>query len=71
MAVLFAGAVDVVTRYGDALTGQILVDITNPFNADASAIVTTEGHSVSQQITAAAPERTHVVKHSFRSFATS
>src|SRR4051812_17908499 len=36
VAVLYAGAVDVVTHYGDALAGKILVDITNPFNADAS-----------------------------------
>ena len=62
VAVLYAGAVDVVARYGDALTGKILVDITNPFNADASGLVTTAGDSMSQQIAAAAPEGTHVVK---------
>ncbi len=62
LAVLYAGAVDVVTQYGDALTGKILIDITNPFNTDASGIVTTEGNSASQQIAAAAPEGTHVVK---------
>jgi predicted dinucleotide-binding enzyme len=62
VAVLYAGAVDVVAHYGDALAGKILVDITNPFNADASGLVTTEGNSVSQQMAAAAPEGTHVVK---------
>jgi 8-hydroxy-5-deazaflavin:NADPH oxidoreductase len=62
VAVLYAGAVDVVTHYGDALAGKILVDITNPFNADASGLVTIEGSSVSQQIAAAAPEGAHVVK---------
>jgi predicted dinucleotide-binding enzyme len=62
VAVLYAGAVDVVAKYGDALAGKILVDITNPFNADASGLVTTEGNSVSQQIAAVAPEGTHVVK---------
>ena len=62
VAVLFAGAVEVVTHYGDALTGKILVDITNPFNADASGLVTTAGNSVSQQIAAVVPEGTHVVK---------
>jgi predicted dinucleotide-binding enzyme len=62
VAVLHSGAVDVVTHYGDALAGKILVDITNPFNADASGLVTTAGHSVSQQIAAAAPEGAHVVK---------
>jgi len=62
VAVLYTGAVDVITRYGDALAGKILVDITNPFNADASGVVTTAGTSVSDQIAAAAPEGTHVVK---------
>ncbi|QNK82681.1 NADPH-dependent F420 reductase [Nakamurella sp. PAMC28650] len=62
VAVLHAGAVDVVAHYGDALAGKILVDITNPFNADASGIVTNAGNSVSQQIAAAAPKSAHVVK---------
>jgi hypothetical protein len=62
LAVLYSGAVDVVKHYGDALAGKILVDITNPFNADASGLVTTPGTSASQQIAAAAPEGTHVVK---------
>ena len=62
VAVLYTGAVDVVAHYGDALTGKILVDITNPFNADARGIVTAEGNSVSQQIAAVAPEGAHVVK---------
>jgi 8-hydroxy-5-deazaflavin:NADPH oxidoreductase len=62
VAVLYQSAVDVVTHYGDALDGKILIDITNPFNADASGLVTTEGNSVSQQIAAAAPKSTHVVK---------
>lgn len=62
VAVPYQVAVDVVALYGDALAGKILVDITNPFNADATGIVTTEGNSVSQQIAAAAPEGTHVVK---------
>jgi hypothetical protein len=62
VAVLYAGAVEVVAHYGDALSGKILVDITNPFNADGTGLVTTSGDSVSQQIAAAAPEGTHVVK---------
>jgi len=62
LAVLYAGAVDVVTHFGDALNGKILVDITNPFNADASGVVTTPGNSVAQQVAAAAPESAHVVK---------
>jgi 8-hydroxy-5-deazaflavin:NADPH oxidoreductase len=62
VAVLYAGAVEVVSHYGDALSGKILVDITNPFNADGTGLMTTGGDSVSQQIAAAAPEGTHVVK---------
>jgi predicted dinucleotide-binding enzyme len=62
VAVLYAGAVEVVAHYGEALSGKILVDITNPFNADANGLVTTEGDSMSQRIAAAAPEDTHVVK---------
>ena len=62
VAVLYTGAVEVVAHYGDALAGKILVDITNPFNVDVSGLVTTAGDSVSQQIAAAAPEGTHVVK---------
>ncbi|WP_295696330.1 NAD(P)-binding domain-containing protein [Lapillicoccus sp.] len=62
VAVLYAAAVDVVAHYGDALAGKILVDITNPFNADASGLVTTPGNSVADQIAAAAPEGAHVVK---------
>lgn len=62
VAVLYGGAVDVITHYGDALDGKILIDITNPFNADGSGLVTTAGNSVSQQISAVAPESAHVVK---------
>ena len=62
VAVLYAGAVEVVAHYGDALADKVLVDITNPCNADASGLVTTAGNSVSQQVAAAAPAGTHVVK---------
>jgi predicted dinucleotide-binding enzyme len=62
VAVLHASAVDVVAHYGEALAGKILVDITNPFNADADGLMTTAGNSVAEQIAAVAPEGTHVVK---------
>ena len=62
VAVLYGGAVDAVAHYGDALAGKTIVDITNPFNADASGLLTTVGNSASQQIAAAAPESAHVVK---------
>jgi 8-hydroxy-5-deazaflavin:NADPH oxidoreductase len=62
VAVLYQGAVEAVAHYGDALAGKILVDITNPFNEDASGLVTTAGDSMSQRIAVAAPQDTQVVK---------
>jgi predicted dinucleotide-binding enzyme len=62
LAVLFRGAVQVVEDFGEALAGKILVDITNPFNEDGTGIVTAPGSSVSQQVAAAAPAGTHVIK---------
>jgi predicted dinucleotide-binding enzyme len=62
VAVLYASVVDVVAHYGDALAGKILIDITNPFNADVTGLTTTPGNSVSQQIADTAPEGAHVVK---------
>jgi predicted dinucleotide-binding enzyme len=62
VAVPYTGAVDVVTHYGDALAGKILVDISNPFNSDASGLATTPGSSAAQEIAAAAPEGTPVMK---------
>ncbi|GAA2077055.1 NAD(P)-binding domain-containing protein [Pseudolysinimonas kribbensis] len=62
LAVLHTGALDVVAQYGDALAGKILIDITNPFNPDASGVVTSPGDSVSQQIAGAAPASTRVIK---------
>src|SRR3978361_50897 len=56
IAVLYAGAVDVSTHLGHAWAGTVLVDITNPFNADASGVVSSPGSSVSEQIAAVAPE---------------
>ena len=62
VAILHEHAVEVVEGFGDALADKILVDISNPFNADASGLVTTEGNSVAQQIAAVAPGSARVVK---------
>jgi 8-hydroxy-5-deazaflavin:NADPH oxidoreductase len=62
LAVLSQGALDAVTDFGDALAGTTLVDITNPFNAEGTGIVTTPGSSITQQIAAVAPRGTHVLK---------
>ena len=58
VAVPYTNAVSVVANYGESLAGKILVDISNPFNADASGLVTTTGNSAAQEIAAAAPEGT-------------
>src|SRR5664279_339570 len=62
LAVLFASAVPVVDEYGDALADKIVVDITNPFNAEATGLAVPEGTSVAQMVAKAAPASTHVVK---------
>src|ERR1700760_3452625 len=40
VAVLYAAGGDAVSSVGDALAGKSLVDISNPFNADADGLVT-------------------------------
>ncbi|UOE44978.1 NADPH-dependent F420 reductase [Agromyces larvae] len=62
LAVLFAGAVPIVSEYGEELADKIVVDITNPFNADASALAIPHDTSVAQQISDVAPASTQVVK---------
>jgi 8-hydroxy-5-deazaflavin:NADPH oxidoreductase len=62
VAVPYASAVPVVVQYGDALAGKVIVDITNPFNADATGLGTADGTSIAQEIAKAAPASAHVVK---------
>ena len=62
LAVLYAGAVPVVAQYGEALAGKVIVDITNPFNADATGLVTADGTSMAQEIAKVAPTGAPVVK---------
>lgn len=62
LAVPYASAVPVVARYGDALAGKVIIDISNTFNADATGVVTPEGTSGAQEIAKAVPESAHVVK---------
>src|SRR5436190_635117 len=57
-----AGAVPVVTQYGNALAGKVIIDITNPMKADASGLTTCDGTSAAQEIAEAAPASAHVVK---------
>lgn len=62
LAVPNASAVPVVAQYGDALVGKVIIDITNPVNADATGLVTPDGTSGAQEIAEAAPASAHVVK---------
>lgn len=62
LAVLFDSAVPVVSHFGDALADKIVVDITNPFNADATGLAIPDDTSVAQMVAKAAPASTHVVK---------
>src|SRR3978361_1733371 len=49
VAVPDTNGVSVVANYGESLAGKILVDISNPFNADVSGLVTTTGNSAAQE----------------------
>jgi predicted dinucleotide-binding enzyme len=62
LAVLFDRAVPVVSQYGGALDGKIIVDITNPFNPSATGLATPDDTSNAQLIAEAAPASAHVVK---------
>jgi 8-hydroxy-5-deazaflavin:NADPH oxidoreductase len=62
LAVLFDSAVPVVSEYGEALADKIVVDITNPFNADANGLAIPEGTSIAQMVAKAVPASAHVVK---------
>ena len=62
LAVPYGSAAAVVSEYGDALRGKVIIDITNPVNADLTGFVTPEGSSGAQEIAKAATAGAHVVK---------
>jgi predicted dinucleotide-binding enzyme len=62
LAVLFDSAVPIVSQYGDALDGKIIVDITNPFNATVSGLAIPGDTSIAQMVARAAPSSARVVK---------
>ncbi|MEV4040586.1 NADPH-dependent F420 reductase [Streptomyces umbrinus] len=62
LAVPYAGAAAVVSEYGDALQGKVIIDITNPVSPDFQGFVTPAGSSGAQEIAKAAPVGAHVVK---------
>lgn len=62
LAVPYVGAAAVVSAYGDALHGKIIIDVTNPVSPDSQGLVTPEGSSGAQEIAKVAPVGAHVVK---------
>lgn len=62
LAVPYAGAAAVVSEYGDALHGKVIIDVTNPVSPDSQGLVTPDGSSGAQEIAKVAPAGAHVVK---------
>jgi predicted dinucleotide-binding enzyme len=62
LAVPYASAAAVLSEYGDALHGKVIIDITNPVTPDFNGFVTPDGSSAAQEIAKAAPAGAHVVK---------
>lgn len=62
LAVPYSGAAAVLSKYGDALQGKVIIDITNPVSPDFQGFVTPDGSSGAQEIAKAAPAGAHVVK---------
>ena len=62
LAVPYGSAAAVVTDFGEALDGKVIIDITNPVAPDMSGLVTPHGSSGAQEIAKGAPADAHVVK---------
>lgn len=62
VSVLYADVVPVVTQYGDTLAGKVIVDISNPFNAEADGLAIPDDTSVAQEVAKVAPASASVVK---------
>jgi predicted dinucleotide-binding enzyme len=62
VALLYASVVPVVAHYGDALTGKVIVDISNPFNSAADGLAHGEDTSIAQDVAKAVPASASVVK---------
>jgi predicted dinucleotide-binding enzyme len=55
LAVWYAAVDDVLNRYGDQLDGKVVIDITNPIDADAFEPIEPEAGSAAQEIAAKVP----------------
>lgn len=61
-ALLYASVVPVVTHYGDALEGKVIVDISNPFNSAVDGLAHGADTSIAQDVAKVAPASASVVK---------
>jgi predicted dinucleotide-binding enzyme len=62
VALRYADVVPVVTQYGNALVDKVIIDISNPFNADADGLAIPDGTSIAEEVAKAAPAGARVVK---------
>ncbi|AGB22045.1 putative dinucleotide-binding enzyme [Mycobacterium sp. JS623] len=62
VALRYADVVPVITKYGNALADKVIVDISNPFNADADGLALPADTSIAQEVAKAAPAGARVVK---------
>ncbi|AGB24749.1 putative dinucleotide-binding enzyme [Mycobacterium sp. JS623] len=62
VALRYADVVPVITQYGNTLTDKVIVDISNPFNADADGLAIPDDTSIAQEVAKAAPAGARVVK---------
>ena len=62
LAVPYSSAAVVVSDFGEALDGKVIIDVTNPVAPDMSGLVTPHGSSGAQEIAKGTPAGAHVVK---------
>ena len=62
LAVPYGSAASVVADFGAALSGKVIIDITNPVAPDLSGLVTPGGSSGAQETARGLPADAHVVK---------
>ena len=62
VALTYANVVPVVAQYGNALAGKVIVDVSNPFNAEADGLAIPGDTSIAQDVAKVAPARASVVK---------
>jgi predicted dinucleotide-binding enzyme len=62
LALGYANVVPVVTQYGNMLAGKVIIDISNPFNAEADGLAIRDDTSIAQEVAKVAPSGASVVK---------